>query len=53
MVSTNVDSKIFKTKMKQLSELAKHIDIKLKQHKKGLTILPGHGDYYPSKLLNL
>ncbi|GAB6182870.1 MBL fold metallo-hydrolase [Thermodesulfovibrio hydrogeniphilus] len=53
MVSTNVDSKIFKTEMKQLSELAKHIDIKLKHHKKGLTILPGHGDYYPSKLLNL
>ncbi len=52
MFSTNVDSKTFKAEMKQLAELAKSIDNELK-NMKGLTIFPGHGDYYPSKLLNI
>ncbi|MCS7203877.1 MAG: MBL fold metallo-hydrolase [Thermodesulfovibrio sp.] len=51
ITSTNADSRIFRKEMQLLTELSKEINEKLKKSNKGLLILPGHGDYYPAKLL--
>ena len=51
MLSTNTNSNIFREEMKLLTSLAKTIDESLKSEGKGLLILPGHGDYYPARIL--
>ncbi|HHW21079.1 MBL fold metallo-hydrolase [Thermodesulfovibrio thiophilus] len=51
MTSTNADSRVFRKEMQILTEISKEIDERLKEKGKGLIILPGHGDYYPARLL--
>lgn len=51
MTSTNVNSKIFREEMELLKNLAQKIDSYLSEKGKGLLILPGHGDYYPIRLI--
>ncbi len=51
MTSTNVNSPLFKEEMKALKKLALILDEELKNNNKGMFILPGHGDYYPARLL--
>ncbi|MDI9624721.1 MAG: ACT domain-containing protein [Methanothermobacter sp.] len=46
MTSTNANSMLFKEEMEALKEVAKEIDEKV-----SLIVLPGHGDYYPIKLI--
>ncbi|PMP66694.1 MAG: MBL fold metallo-hydrolase [Thermodesulfobacterium geofontis] len=52
MTSTNINSKIFREELEQLKNLAKKIDSQLAKKGKGLLILPGHGDYYPIRLIS-
>ncbi|KUK01696.1 MAG: Amino acid-binding ACT domain protein [Methanobacteriaceae archaeon 41_258] len=47
MTSTNANSMLFKEEMQALKEVAKATDKKVN----GLIVLPGHGDYYPIRLL--
>ncbi len=51
MTSTNTNSKIFREEMDLLKNLAQKIDSQLAEKGKGLIILPGHGDYYPIRLI--
>lgn len=51
MTSTNVDSRLFRREMKSLSELTLELNNSLKSKKRGIFIFPGHGDYYPARLL--
>jgi len=51
MLSTNTNSSVFKKEMGLLTDLVKELDKKLQKSGKGMLILPGHGDYYPARLL--
>ncbi|QER42082.1 MBL fold metallo-hydrolase [Thermodesulfobacterium sp. TA1] len=51
MTSTNANSSLFKKEMELLKVLAKNLDEKLKTQGRGLIIFPGHGDYYPARVL--
>jgi len=51
MTSTNTNSKVFREEMELLKNLAQKIDSCLSEKGKGLLILPGHGDYYPIRLI--
>ncbi len=51
LTSTNTNSGIFRKEMNLLKQLAKEIDEKLKKQGRGLMIFPGHGDYYPARIL--
>jgi glyoxylase-like metal-dependent hydrolase (beta-lactamase superfamily II) len=51
MMSTNINSKVFREEMELLKNLAQKIDSCLSEKGKGLLILPGHGDYYPIRLI--
>ena len=51
MTSTNVNSLLFREEMKALKNLALFLDEELQEKDKGLFIFPGHGDYYPARLL--
>lgn len=52
MTSTNKNSKIFRNEMKLLKNYAQKLDSHLAKTGKGLLILPGHGDYYPFRLIS-
>ncbi|BDH79589.1 MAG TPA: ACT domain-containing protein [Methanothermobacter sp.] len=45
MTSTNANSMLFKEEMEALKEVGEGID------RNGLIVLPGHGDYYPIRLI--
>jgi len=47
MTSTNVDSPLFRREMGHLREFALSMDDGLRARGKSVTIVPGHGDYYP------
>jgi len=49
MVSTNVDSALFRHEMELLTSLALRLDEEGPEG--GMIIIPGHGDYYPAKKL--
>lgn len=51
MTSTNANSKIFRQEMELLKNLCINLDQNLKTQGKGLLIFPGHGDFYPARLL--
>jgi hypothetical protein len=51
MTSTNANSALFRKEMELLQRLSKDLDEKLKNQGRGLMIFPGHGDYYPARLL--
>jgi glyoxylase-like metal-dependent hydrolase (beta-lactamase superfamily II) len=53
MTSTNTNSVVFREEMRDLGNLALEIDRELQAKGKGLFIFPGHGDYYPARLLLL
>ncbi len=46
MVSTNVDSQLFRKEMAMLSVLVRDIDTKLKDKGLSAVVVPGHGDMY-------
>lgn len=52
MTSTNANSALFRKEMELLHRLSKDLDEKLKNQGRGLMIFPGHGDYYPARLLS-
>ena len=52
MTSTNINSPVFREEMKDLTKLSLEIDSQLKTKGQGLYIFPGHGDYYPARLLS-
>jgi len=49
MVSTNVDSVLFRQEMELLTNLALKLDSEAGPE--GMVIIPGHGDYYPARRL--
>lgn len=51
MTSTNVDSRLFRREMQALTLLSVELNNSLKKKAKALLIFPGHGDYYPAKVL--
>ncbi len=53
MTSTNTNSVVFREEMRDLSAFALQLDRELQAKGKGLFIFPGHGDYYPARLLLL
>jgi len=53
LTSTNTNSVVFREEMKDLSALALELDRLLQSKGKGVFIFPGHGDYYPARLLLL
>ncbi len=48
MTSTNVNSSVFRREMGMLRELIIHMDSELDG---GAVVVPGHGDYYPGRML--
>lgn len=51
MTSTNVDSRLFRKEMKELTAISIRLNSSLKDRARGLLIFPGHGDYYPGRIL--
>ncbi len=51
MISTNVDSAVFRQEMDMLKKLALDCDAELRSRGSSLIIVPGHGDYYEASVL--
>jgi len=51
MISTNVDSAVFRQEMDMLKKLALDCDAELRSRGSSLIIAPGHGDYYEASAL--
>ncbi|MCE5311549.1 MAG: MBL fold metallo-hydrolase [Nitrospiraceae bacterium] len=52
MISTNVDSALFRQEMDMLRKFALDFDAELRSRGSSLIIAPGHGDYYEASALN-
>lgn len=52
MTSTNAVSSLFRQEMEELKDLVLALDEKLAAKKRGMIVVPGHGDYYPARLLH-
>ncbi|MGO0122885.1 MBL fold metallo-hydrolase [Desulfothermobacter acidiphilus] len=51
ITSTNANSLLFREEMQALQELVLELDAKLEGENRGMLVLPGHGDYFPARLL--
>ncbi|WP_205664644.1 MBL fold metallo-hydrolase [Ammonifex thiophilus] len=51
MTSTNTNSALFREEMQALEKIALELDEELKKQNRGAIVAPGHGDYFPARLL--
>lgn len=51
MTSTNTNSFLFRKEMQALKEMILKLDEELRKQNRGVIVAPGHGDYYPARLL--